>query len=94
MPQTGWGWLRAIVVFLVATAALGAFTLFFIFETLPTVDEIRNRQVSQSTKIYDRTGAVLLYEISGGEKRTVISLSEVPESLRAATIAVEDERFY
>ena len=94
MPQTGWGWLRAIVVFLVATAALGALTLFFIFETLPTVDEIRNRQVSQSTKIYDRTGAVLLYEISGGEKRTVISLSEVPESLRAATISVEDERFY
>ncbi len=75
-------------------AALGALTLFLVLETLPTVDEIRNHQVSQSTKIYDRTGTILLYEISGGEKRTVVSMPEIPESLRNATIAVEDERFY
>ncbi|MCR4328770.1 MAG: transglycosylase domain-containing protein [Patescibacteria group bacterium] len=61
---------------------------------LPSVEQITHRQVVQSTKIYDRTGEVVLYEISGGERRTIIPLADIPQYLRNATIAVEDDRFY
>ena len=77
--------------------------LFFLFglvvfikfsRELPTVGQIATRQVSQSTKIYDRTGEVLLYEISGGKERTVVPLEGMPQYLKDATVAIEDRRFY
>ncbi|MEK7608548.1 MAG: transglycosylase domain-containing protein [Patescibacteria group bacterium] len=73
-----------------------AFSLFliFLFRSLPTIEQIRAREVSESTKIYDRTGEVLLYEINAGERRTVASLVEIPDHLEQATIAIEDEKFY
>jgi len=50
--------------------------------------------INQSTKIYDRTGEVLLYEIHGEEKRTVIALSDIPLHVQKATLAIEDAEFY
>jgi membrane peptidoglycan carboxypeptidase len=38
------------------------------------------REVAQSTTIYDRTGEHILYEIHGNEKRTMINLEELPRS--------------
>lgn len=70
------------------------FGFFYLSKDLPSVEQITNRQVIQSTKIYDRTGKVLLYEISGGQKRTVIPFEEIPQFIKDATIAVEDENFY
>lgn len=61
---------------------------------LPNPEQFNNRQISQSTKIYDRTGQILLYEIHGEEKRTVISFEEIPDFVKQATIAVEDQKFY
>ena len=73
---------------------VGILSLLYFYKDLPTPDQIINRQVSESTKIYDRTGTILLYEISGGKKRTSISFEEMPQSLKDATIAIEDEKFY
>ncbi len=67
---------------------------FYFSRTLPTVEEISRRQISQSTKIFDRTGTILLYEVSNGKERTVIPFSEIPKRLKDATIAIEDKRFY
>jgi penicillin-binding protein 1C len=72
----------------------GVLTYALLRSDLPSVDQIRNRQVAQSTKIYDRSGKVLLYEVSGGERRTVVPLKDIPQHLKDATIAVEDENFY
>ncbi len=79
-----------------ALGGIAAFTAFFIYlaQNLPSPSEISNHTISESTKIFDRTGTVLLYEISGGKKRTTIPLSEVPKSLEDATIAIEDKDFY
>lgn len=55
---------------------------------------VASHQVSQSSKIYDRTGEVLLYEIYSEEKRTVIPFEEIPDYLKKATIAIEDKNFY
>ncbi len=61
---------------------------------LPSPGELLNRDVEQSTKIYDRTGEHLLYEIAGNKKRTLITLDEIPDDLEHAVIAAEDEYFY
>ena len=63
---------------------------------LPSPDELQSRAASfKSTRIYDRNGK-LLYEINDpmGGRRTVVSLDQIPETLRDATIATEDPTFY
>ena len=50
--------------------------------------------MAQTTKIYDRTGERLLYEIHGDKNRTLIKLEEIPEIVKNATIAIEDQQFY
>jgi len=57
-------------------------------------EKFSERQFIQSTKIYDRTGEVLLYDIHGEEKRTIIPLEEIPDYLKQAVIAAEDTNFY
>ena len=62
--------------------------------SLPNPDTIAAHIVTQSTKIWDRTGSVLLYEISGEERRTIIPFSDIPDVVRKATLAAEDDGFY
>ncbi len=61
---------------------------------LPNPNQLMNRDVAQSTKIFDRTGKNVLYEIHGAEKRTLITLDQIPENLKWATISIEDKNFY
>ena len=61
---------------------------------LPDPNRLIERQIAQTTKIYDRTGQTVLYEIHGAEKRTLISLKDIPDNLKNATIAIEDKDFY
>ncbi|OGM90262.1 hypothetical protein A3J77_00185 [Candidatus Wolfebacteria bacterium RBG_13_41_7] len=63
-------------------------------QELPNPEEFIDGQIIQSTKIYDRTGEVLLYEVHGDQKRTVISFNETPQYAREATLAIEDQNFY
>ena len=61
---------------------------------LPHPERITERTVAESTKLYDRTGQVLLYEVHGEEKRTVIPFQEIPSQVKNATLAAEDINFY
>jgi len=74
------------------------FCLLFIFtyyaKDLPRPEKFAERQLAQSTKIYDRSGETLLYEIYGEEKRTAVSLEVIPEHVRQAVIVAEDANFY
>jgi 1A family penicillin-binding protein len=72
----------------------GGFFVFRVIKNIPDPQLIENRQVAQSTKIYNRTGEILLYEIHGEEKRTIIPFEEIPEHVKQATIAIEDAAFY
>ena len=47
-----------------------------------------------STKIYDRTGQVLLYEVGGAVQRSIVTEKEIPRILKEATIVSEDKNFY
>ena len=68
--------------------------LVILAKTLPDPETFDARRVAQSTKIYDRTGKILLYEVFGEEKRTVIPYEEIPDYIKKATIALEDIEFY
>lgn len=60
---------------------------------LPDPNRLNSRLVAESTKIYDRDGE-LLYDIFGETKRTLIDFEEMPQSIKDATVAIEDKDFY
>jgi 1A family penicillin-binding protein len=61
---------------------------------MPSFASIEQRRVEQSTKIYDRTGEILLYDLHQDVKRTVVPLEEMSVHIKNATIAIEDDNFY
>ncbi len=61
---------------------------------LPDPQQLASRQIGQTTKIYDRTGKILLHEIFNEQKRTFILVSDIPKFAVEATLAVEDKNFY
>lgn len=65
-----------------------------IYRSLPEPKSFGERVINESTKIYDRTGKNLLYEIHGEEKRTVIPLDKIPKYTQQAIISIEDAEFY
>ena len=71
---------------------IGAFA--WASKDLPDPNKILERNIAQSTKIYDRTGEHLLYDIHGDEKRTLVKLEDIPEHVRWATVVIEDQDFY
>jgi penicillin-binding protein 1A len=60
---------------------------------LPDPEKVLSKGFAESTKIYDRTGNTLLYQV-GQERRTVIKLAELPPHVRWATLVAEDSDFY
>lgn len=79
---------------LIAGGLIIASAFAYFSATLPTIDEISRREVTESTKIYDRTGEKLLFEVYEEEKRTVLPFEKIPDVMKKATIAVEDKNFY
>lgn len=61
---------------------------------LPDFDNFENRAIANSTKIYDRTGKIVLYNIHDNVRRTEVPLSEISPYARQAAIAIEDSHFY
>ncbi|KKQ85875.1 MAG: Penicillin-binding protein [Candidatus Woesebacteria bacterium GW2011_GWB1_38_8] len=59
---------------------------------LPSPDKVVRRE-GFSTKIMDRNGEAL-YDIFAEQKRTPTELSNIPQDLKNATIAIEDKNFY
>ncbi|MFA5131583.1 MAG: PBP1A family penicillin-binding protein [Patescibacteria group bacterium] len=87
-------------LFLSALTLLGIFiivglaTVAWLSRDLPNPNQLINRQIAQSTKIYDRTGENVLYEISGDERRTLVPLKDIPNYVKEATVSIEDKNFY
>ncbi len=60
----------------------------------PSPDSFDDRLLGQSAKIYDRTGKILLYDLSQKVRRTVVPFDKISPYIKNATIAIEDETFY
>lgn len=61
---------------------------------IPDIESLQSRKVTQSTKIYDRTGTVLLYDLHEDVDRTLVPIEDISANIRNATVAIEDSTFY
>lgn len=80
-------------LFFVVFVGISLIAALFFFYT-PTIQEFENASRKQTSVIYDRTGTHILYEIYGEENRKALTPDQIPENIREATIAIEDENFY
>ena len=76
----------------VVGALLGAFVLALLWPTLPPLDALTDYQPKIPLRIVSADGD-LLGEF-GEERRAIIRISEVPDVMKHAILAAEDERFY
>lgn len=99
MPKSKkpWPW-KKIGKIALGFGMLGCVSVAGIFlyfaKDLPSPENFQERFIAESTKIYDRTGIHLLYEVHGEEKRTVIPFGDMPDVVKYATISLEDQDFY
>ena len=71
---------------------LGAFVLALLWPTLPPLDALTDYQPKIPLRIVSADGD-LLGEF-GEERRAIVRISEVPDVMKHAILAAEDERFY
>ncbi len=91
-------WLSHALVLAAWAVTLGVIgvSLFVMYakSQVPDPESIISRQVKESTKIYDRTGKIVLYDIYDEERRTVVPWERISDTIKKATMAVEDSGFY
>src|SRR5450755_3728352 len=92
-------WLRFLVFpvvllggLLVAGACAAGLVLILAYPNLPSLDALTDYQPKIPLRVYTVEG-VLIGEF-GEERRAIVSIGEVPEPLKKAILAAEDERFY
>src|SRR5258706_12229504 len=92
-------WFRFLafpLVLFAGLAAAGAFLAGLVvalaYPNLPSLDVLTDYQPKIPLRVYTAEGA-LIGEF-GEERRQLVSIKEVPEQLRHAILAAEDERFY
>ncbi|MBI2175297.1 MAG: transglycosylase domain-containing protein [Parcubacteria group bacterium] len=73
---------------------IGGLSFWVLTLKIPDLHALGARRVAQSTKIYDRTGTVLLFDIHEEIKRTIIPFEEIPRHAKNAAVAIEDDNFY
>ncbi|HEU5012775.1 MAG TPA: PBP1A family penicillin-binding protein [Roseiflexaceae bacterium] len=82
---------------LVMLAALLVYTFYLqdVFAGLPDASAI-DRRPAETTRIYARDGQTLLFELVDpqGGRRIIVPFNQIPQTLKNATIAVEDANFY
>jgi 1A family penicillin-binding protein len=61
---------------------------------IPDLSSFEERRVLQSTKIYDRTGEIMLYDLHQDVRRTVVPFDQISPYVKNATVAIEDDQFY
>src|SRR3989338_6359771 len=76
-------WKRFFLTAGIAAGALGVLMfivlIYYAFQ-VPDPGIFAVRRVNESTKIYDRTGETVLYDVHGEEKRTIIPWEQIPET--------------
>jgi len=76
----------------VVGALLGAFVLALLWPTLPSLEVLTDYQPKIPLRVLSAEGQ-LLGEF-GEERRAVVTIREVPDVMKQAILAAEDERFY
>ena len=78
---------------LIGLIAVGFLYILWVSRDLPTPGKLANGDIKDSTRILDRNDK-LLYSFYKDYNRIYVTLDQIPETLRTATISVEDRNFY
>ncbi len=73
---------------------VGGGVYYYVGRDLPSIVNLSDRKLIESSQIYDSSGEVLLYEIAGNENRKIIKSDEIPDTVKKAFISIEDREFY
>jgi penicillin-binding protein 1A len=93
MTSRWWFYPALIAVSLVLVAAgVGALTVVLLWPNLPSLDVLTDYRPKIPLRIYSAEGE-LIGEF-GEEKRAVVRIQDVPQVMKAAILAAEDDRFY
>jgi len=80
-------------IFLAGTVAfIGLFV--WVANEIPDPNNLLTRHEAETTKIYDRKGETILFELYGDEKRTLVELDQISPYAVDATLVAEDRNFY
>ncbi|NTV44289.1 MAG: PBP1A family penicillin-binding protein [Candidatus Yonathbacteria bacterium] len=74
--------------------SIGGLIIWASVMPMPDFNSFIERKIAQSTKIYDRTGDVLLYDIHEDIRRTLVESGSISPYIKNATVAIEDSEFY
>ncbi len=61
---------------------------------LPDLADFDQNILTQSTKVFDKTGQILLYDFGNSTRRTFLSIDKISPNIKNATISIEDSSFY
>ena len=85
--------LKSVLIFIfVLIIAFNLWYLPYIFQGLPSLEELKNPKSELATKIYSSDGVLL--DQFYFKNRTNISLDQIPKSTLKALISTEDKNFY
>lgn len=84
----------SIIIGVAALITVSGGLLWISLLEIPDLSSFSDRRVLQSTKIYDRTGEVLLFDLNEDVRRTIVPMEEISYHIKNATVAVEDDNFY
>jgi len=83
-----------IGLFVLGLIVCGGLFIWISTLEIPDLSAFEQRRIQQSTKIYDRTGEVLLYDLHQDVRRTIVPFEEISYHMKNATVAIEDDQFY
>ena len=93
MTSRWWFYPALLAVSLVLVAmGVGALTVVLLWPSLPSLDVLTDYRPKIPLRIYSAEGE-LIGEF-GEEKRAVVKIKDVPQVMKAAILAAEDDRFY
>jgi penicillin-binding protein 1A len=84
---------RIIVILLLFTVAMATAGFYSIAKDLPGVADLPER-LSYTSFIYNGDGSVLIATLNSVENRMNVNFETMPDYLKQAFVATEDERFY
>src|SRR5512144_152223 len=84
--------LLLVVVGVFATTLLFAFVAVMVWPTLPSLEILTDYRPKIPLRVYTADGH-LIGEF-GEERRAVVHIQDVPDVMKQAILAAEDERFY
>lgn len=67
--------------------------LLWILRDVPSLKKLGSGDFPESSQVYDRNGK-LIYEIFAEKKRREVPLTQIPEKMVMATLAIEDSGYY